>query len=431
MAAPEIRSDESAAPDASAATSSAWGVRMKRAVLTDARTGLAVFEWLIPADWEFAGSVTWRNSVAMPALFAFKAWRPGGVEQIECLPTIPNTWTKNVISQTLGRFGIKPLALKFDGLEQREPMTAREALHDLVVPRYRGLTAEHRGGKLRGGLLGFLDPELVQKRVHQVPGLPEALDYLRKLKSHGYGSPDAVVEFVEDEAMPQLAASLRPEGQDAGPPPSTEGARVRIRYTLDGREIEEDIFCVISSVSTRTGVGPLAEEQIHWVAESLFAFRAERGHLEPLARGCMASVRSLRMNPAWFAAYQAESQRIMRERIAMQQMLQQMAAAQRASFQRQMHRLSDVSRTLSDTSDMIMSGYQSRSASYDRMSQGWSEAMRGVDSYVDPIGGRSVELPGGYQHAWTNGLGEYVLTDSSFLQPGQFAPGNWAVMRRG
>ena len=167
------------------------------------------------------------------------------------------------------------------------------------------------------------------------------------------------------------------------------------------------------------------------MAESLFAFRAERGHLDPMARACMASVKSIRMNPRWFAAYQAESRRILQERIAMQQMLQQMAAAQRASFQRSMHRLSDVSRTLSETSDMVMSGYESRSAAYDRMSDNWSEAMRGVDSYVTPGGGASVELPGGYEHAWTNGLGEYVVTDSSFLNPNDFASGNWERMQRG
>jgi hypothetical protein len=408
-----------------------WGVRLKRAALTDARTGLPVFEWLIPAEWQFDGSVTWRNSVAVPALLSFRAWHPGGPEQIECLPAIPNTWTKNVVSKVMSRLGVRPLALKFDGLEQRQPMSARDALHDLVVPRYRGLSASHRTGRLRGGLLGFLDPELVDKRIHQVPGLSEALAHLRKLKTHGYASPDVVIDIVEDESMPHLAASLRGDAGQPDTAPPSDGARVRIRYTLDGIEMEEDIFCVVSSARTRTGVGPLAEEQIHWVAESLFAFRAERGHLDALARGCMASVRSLRMNPQWYAAYQAESQRIMQERIAMQQALRQMAAVQRASFQRQMHRLGDISRTLSDTSDIIMSGYETRSAAFDRASQGWSEAMRGVDSYVDPIGGRSVELPGGFEHAWTNGLGEYVLTDSAFLQPGQFAPGNWEAMRRG
>ena len=425
-------------PGAPPEASSVWGVRMKRAILPDQRSGLPVFEWLIPADWEFQGTVTWRDSVAMPALIAFRAWHPGGPEQIECLPPIPNTWTRNAITKALGRFGPKTRLIRFDGLEQREPLAAREALRDLIVPRCRGLTADQRAGKMRGGLLSFLDPELVQQRMQgvqqrmqQLQGLLQSFDFVRKLKSHGYASPDVVVQVVEEETLPQFAATLRQDNADMGPPPSKDGARVRIRYTLDGRELEEDIFCVVSSLTTQTGSGLLAEEQVHWVAESLFAFRAERGRLDAMTRACMASVKSIHMNPQWFMAYQAESRRILQERIAMQQMLQQMAAAQRASFQRSMHRLSDVSRTLSDTSDMISSGYESRSASYDRMSDNWSEAMRGVDSYVGPGGGSSVELPGGYEHAWTNGLGEYVLTDSSFLNPNEAASGNWEQMRRG
>lgn len=445
-----ISEREPASPAASHAgaspeVSSVWGVRMKRVRLPDARSGVPVFEWLIPADWEFEGAVTWRDSVAMPALIGFRAWNPEGREQIECLPQIPNTWTRNIVTKALGRFGPKTHLIRFDGLEQREPMPAREALRDLVVPRYRGLTAEQRSGKMRGGLLGFLDPELVQQRMpgfqqrmqvvqqrmQQVQGLLKGVDVLRKLKPQGYASPDVVVQFVEEETLPQLAATLRPENADMGPLPSTDGARVRIRCTLDGHELEEDIFCVVSSLTTQTGSGLLSEEQVHWMAESLFAFRAERGHLDPMARACMASVKSIRMNPRWFQAYQAESRRILQERIAMQQMLQQMAAAQRASFERSMHRLSDVSRTLSETSDMMMSGYENRSAAYDRMSDNYSEAMRGVDSYVTSGGGTSVELPGGYEHAWTNGLGEYVVTDSSFLNPNDFSSGSWERMQRG
>ena len=438
--------DGAAPPEAA----SVWGVRMKRVQLPDSRSGVPALDWLIPADWEFEGAVRWRDSVAMPALIGFRAWNPGGREQIECLPQIPNTWTRNVVTKALGRFGPKRHLIKFDGLEQREPMSAREALRDLVVPRYRGRTDEQRSGSMRGGLLGFLDPEQVQRlpgaqqymegvrqrmqvlqqRAQQVQGLLKGFDALRKLAPRSYASPDVAVQFVEDEALPHLAAEMRQENPDTGPPPSADGARVRIRYSLDGRDMEEDIFCVVSAGTTQTGSGLLAEEQVHWVAESLFAFRAERGHLDAMARACMASVKSIRMNPQWFMAYQAESRRILQERIAMQQALQQMAAAQRASFQRSMHRLSDVSRTISETGDMVMSGYESRSASYDRMSDNWSEAMRGVDSYVTP-GGSSVELPGGYEHAWTNGLGEYVMTDSGFLNPNDFASGSWERMQRG
>jgi len=452
IAPPDRAPDGAAAAGTTPDTSSAWGVRMKRVQLPDARSGVPVFEWLIPADWEFEGAVRWRDSVAMPALIGFRAWNPAGPEQIECLPQIPNTWTRNVVTRALGRFGPKRHLIKFDGLEQREPMTSLDALRELVVPRYRGRTAGQRAGRMRGGPLGFLDTEAlsrqvpgvqqymqgVQQRMHalqqglqQVQQLVKSLDIVRSVKSQGYASPDVVVEYAEEEALPGLAATLREDSPDMGPAPSTDGARVRIRYSLDGREMEEDLFCVVSSLTTQTGSGLLAEEQVHWMAESLFAFRAERGRLDPMARACMASVKSVRMNPRWFAAYQAESRRILQERIAMQQMLQQMAAAQRASFQRSMHRLSDVSRTLSDTSDMIYSGYESRSAAYDRMSDNWSEAMRGVDSYVTSGGGASVELPGGYEHAWTNGLGEYVMTDSSFLNPNDFASGSWEQLQRG
>ena len=437
-----------AQPEASAA----WGVRMKRVRLPDAKSGVPVFEWLIPADWEFEGAVRWRDSVAMPALIGFRAWNPAGREQIECLPQIPNTWTRDIVTKALGRFGPKRRLIKFDGLEQREPMPSREALRDLVVPRYRGRTADQRAGRMRGGAFGFLDTEslsrqvpglqqymqgvqqrmqVLQQGLKQVQNLVKGLDITRAITSQGYASPDVIVEYVEDESLPHLAATLREENPDMGPPPSTDGARVRIRYALDGREMEEDIFCVVTSLTTQTGSGLLAEEQVHWVAESLFALRAERGHLDPMARAGMASVKSIRMNPQWFMAYQTESRRILQERIAMQQALQQMAAVQRASFQRSMHRLSDVSRTLSETSDMIYSGYENRSAAYDRMSDNWSEAMRGVDSYVTPGGGASVELPGGYGHAWTNGLGEYVVTDSSFLNPNDFASGSWERLQRG
>ena len=434
-------------PEAAAA----WGVRMKRVQLPDPKSGVPVFEWLIPADWEFEGAVRWRDSVAMPALIGFRAWNPAGREQIECLPQIPNTWTRDVVTKVLGRFGPKRRLIKFDGLEQREPMGARDALRELVVPRYRGRTADQRAGRMRGGPLGFLDTESLSRQVpgfgqymqgvqqrmqalqqglQQVQNLVKGLDITRAIKSQAYASPDVTLEYVEEEAIPQLAATLREESPEMGPPPSTDGARVRIRYGFDGRDMEEDLFCVVSTMTTQTGAGLLMEEQVHWVAESLFAFRTDRGHLDALARACMASVKSLRMNPRWFAAYQAESRRILQERIAMQQALQQMAAAQRASFQRQMHRLSDVSRTLSETSDMIYSGYERRSAAYDRMGDNWSEAMRGVDSYVTP-GGSSVELPSGYDHAWSNGLGEYVVTDSSFLNPNDFASGNWERLQRG
>ena len=53
----------------------------------------------------------------------------------------------------------------------------------------------------------------------------------------------------------------------------------------------------------------------------------------------------------------------------------------------------------------------------DRAADSYSQSIRGVDAYHDPTSGRAVELPGGYKQVWTNGLGEYLLSDEAGFDP--------------
>jgi len=41
-----------------------------------------------------------------------------------------------------------------------------------------------------------------------------------------------------------------------------------------------------------------------------------------------------------------------------------------------------------------------------------------------------VELSTSYQGAWTNGLGDYLLSDSLGFDPGRDLGGNWRELRR-
>ena len=107
-------------------------------------------------------------------------------------------------------------------------------------------------------------------------------------------------------------------------------------------------------------------------------------------------------------------------------MMAQMAANQHRSLQR----LGDLSRSISDASDSIMDGYFERSAAYDRMGEKYSEAIRGVDSYVDPTSDFRPELPGGYDHAWTNGLGEYIVSNDHLFDPNLNSTMDWRQMER-
>jgi hypothetical protein len=53
----------------------------------------------------------------------------------------------------------------------------------------------------------------------------------------------------------------------------------------------------------------------------------------------------------------------------------------------------------------------------DRVSNQFSQYIRGVDSYYNPLEEKNVELPTGYDNVWVNPLGEYVLAENSSYNP--------------
>jgi hypothetical protein len=61
--------------------------------------------------------------------------------------------------------------------------------------------------------------------------------------------------------------------------------------------------------------------------------------------------------------------------------------------------------------------YYQKEAMNDRVSTQFSEYVRGVDSYYNPLEEKNVELPTGYDNEWVNGNGEYVLSDNPNYNP--------------
>jgi len=94
-----------------------WAVRLKRVVCMDPKFGVGVFHWMIPADWEFEGTVWWRDSVTMPAVIPFRAWNPEGPEQIECFPSLPHVWGENPVTKAMGKWAPKQYYFKQDGVD--------------------------------------------------------------------------------------------------------------------------------------------------------------------------------------------------------------------------------------------------------------------------------------------------------------------------
>jgi hypothetical protein len=62
------------------------------------------------------------------------------------------------------------------------------------------------------------------------------------------------------------------------------------------------------------------------------------------------------------------------------------------------------------------------------MADDFSNSILGIQSYNNPVDGTTVELPSGYSNAWTNSLGDYVLSDSPSYNPNTESNLNWQQM---
>jgi hypothetical protein len=74
-----------------------------------------------------------------------------------------------------------------------------------------------------------------------------------------------------------------------------------------------------------------------------------------------------------------------------------------------------------EANNMATAGYADRSAASDRMQRERVEAIRGVETYNDPIAGGTVQLDNTYANAWrVSGSNSYILTNDPNFNPGAF-----------
>lgn len=326
-------------------------------------TGLETFRLLMPTGWQFAGGVHWlMNNPGMPAVIAFQVRNPAGEEAFEVFPSVFFYWTNNpMVRMTF------PVGSLYFGNEVRSPAGAQQVLREIVVPRYRG----------------------------EMQGL----------------------EIVHEESLPELSRKLRAINPAAPQGATTaDGARIRLRYQQDGQTIEEGIFGVVEVTRSATPVLMGAMENIFWVADCLFSFRALAERLDGLSDLFQTMLHSFRLNPQWHNCYMQVTWYLVQNQI------------------QQIHHIGQLSRIISQTSDqisdMVMDSYYGRQQTLDRLSTSFSQAIRGVDEYYDPINERAIEPPGGYRHAWTNSLEEYILTDDPNFDPNVGGSLNWEPMSR-
>jgi hypothetical protein len=185
--------------------------------------------------------------------------------------------------------------------------------------------------------------------------------------------------------------------------------RVRYEFQVNGQPWEEDIYMTI--VFTPSPLG------MFWSVPSSYSFRAPKGMLDRMTPMMSTSVNSMRLNLDWFAGYQYVLQ------LFNNRMNQSIRDARAIS--------DTITRNSEEIRRMYGDSYRQSCESQDRISASFSEYIRGVESYKNPFEDRSIQLPSGYNDAWVNSRGEYILSNQAGFNPNVGDTIEWRRMEHG
>ena len=200
--------------------------------------------------------------------------------------------------------------------------------------------------------------------------------------------PGMAIESVQErpDMLPELYADIAKVGLT---PQTTEitAACMVTTYAMGNARMRQKTM--VSTVHQRGGMAMMGSAG-QWTALLNAYFRApedEFAALEPILAGVLSG---FQINPLW------HQQELMR-------MNQLSAAIQQDTFRRQR----EISRTLSQTSDIIMSDYYERQKTYDHISHQWSNAILGRTDVIDPGSGTVYSVPNDYNQYWRDNSGYF------------------------
>jgi hypothetical protein len=337
------------------------------AVIDQQGFGYEVFRMLVPKDWTFTGGIAWDFAKVPPdARIEYAVSSPDGFSVFEKAAPMTYFWSQDQnMNYTYAQSGTAVM----------QTLGAAEYLQNFYIPRARSAVS---------GL-----------KVVETQPLPGLAQYM-------LGIGNMQLNIFHQISPPNAPMETR-----------ADSARVKVEYTWNGRPMVEDFTCTVTYViaysATMYGTIPL----VNWVTQ-VESFRAPVEEMPAKIRLFQTMIYSRVDNPVWSVNNIRLAAVINREQLRQQQAI--------------FARLRQIRETQSEISDMIWETYQNRSQAQDRMFESYSQALRGVETYVDPVNSRNVELPSGYGNVWTNGT-DYILSDSAGYNPNVAGPGGtWTQM---
>jgi len=210
---------------------------------------------------------------------------------------------------------------------------------------------------------------------------------------------------VDRQRLDKVAAEVE---RSYGGKSQVVAEKVRYQFDANGRPWEEDVY--VTLVFTPWQMGTM------WSVSSAYSFRAPQGMLDRMTPLMSTSISTMRLSLDWYAGYR-QVQDLFSKR-----MYQDIKNAAELS--------KTITRNAEYTRQLYADAYKERQASQDRISESFGEYIRGVDTYKNPFEDRPVQLPAGYNDAWVNAKGEYLLSNEAGYNPNVGDTTEWRRMDR-
>ena len=356
-------------------------LRLKRAEVVDQHgfeKPLPAMSVLIPVDWTFQGEVKLAQRIGDPAdlvKLVFRTTSPDGRLAIELLPSWNWSWVDDpMMRQAIQNQSAMAAQLGRAPTQMMPPMTARDFLSKVAVPKLRP------GAKLLGiEPIPDLDPAL-QSQVKQAQALASQAGLQTRLRA--------------DEA------------------------RARIQLPAGKTPAEEWITAVVITHATAMptltpGSGQMRQSATYQSsAESIYALRAPPGELPTHEKLFRTVISTVRVDPAWQA-----------------RVTQVQASMSASNVQSAQDRSKIIAQSAEAQRRSIQGAYEAHQKAEDKSAERFSDAMRGLQTYRNPVTGEDVKLSNQYGHAWASGNGEYVMSDTPGFKPGDVLQGHWTELQ--
>jgi hypothetical protein len=206
---------------------------------------------------------------------------------------------------------------------------------------------------------------------------------------------------------------------------SIEAGELLVAFNENGRDMRASLSAMAtiswSRMADILNPSQVALETVNGSPWNFVIVKAPNGELDlDLRRRVLTS---LRFDSEWSRRTSAFNARKQAESAAThQQIMRSNAAASAARLQASQSAHETRMQTLRETSDIMNGIYQDRQVSSDRQQRERIEAIRGVETYNDPVAGAPVQLDSSYQHAWrvNNSDNTYILTNDASFNPGAY-----------